>query len=720
MTLIEGSVEDVGMTPMSGVLTVRTARFRPSGEVLYAPEAIPFPIVNGQVAAELAPGPAVLTVKVGSHAQDRFEVVIPDQVSITLADLIETVFSWEPEQINKFITERKASEAAATAAGLSAAAAVAAKDRAILEHEHVHLDAAHVDAVAAQLPALLDQANVFAQDQVPPYLQDAELKRTYGTKADLEQEAQDRLAATATLGTSKLGKVAASLSYARRDDLADLADSLTLALAPAASQMVLEQAQVDGWAAVYDPGNTATRTLVAGKISELRDGLGTSPPLVQANAAARPALVPRGIGALTAAQGGATATSLAAAFPAPKANPVFILTVTKPSNLGTAQALLDGVSATQRNSILIAADRRWSMYAGAQWYASATATDVPVVVGALYNGANSLMWINGQQYSLDGDILMQPLGGLTLGSRHAENGTHWRGGYGPVLLYQGVPSAAVRDRMTDLLRSLVTPYSPAALPQPSLGLTASSALSVDPDGTVLYEKAADTLAYTASTVKLLTALTARTVLSNLDQQVTITSADVDSWIQSLKVGDVISVRDLFAGMMIPSHNDCARAVGRIAGMALLSGAAGDPMSRFMTEMHTYAASKGMTGAVFGDTSGLQQTSRLSARHLTAAMREALADGPLMEIMSSLTWQLTITGGPDPRTRTLTHTIDPDGEVKLPEFVAGKTGTNGPAHAVIAWAHPVDGRRHVSSVVGSTAADRFTDLRKIIDYAVSVG
>lgn len=55
------------------------------------------------------------------------------------------------------------------------------------EHEHVHQDAAHIDQVAAQVAAALDQANVFAQDQVPPYLQDEELKRTYQAKGTTAQ-----------------------------------------------------------------------------------------------------------------------------------------------------------------------------------------------------------------------------------------------------------------------------------------------------------------------------------------------------------------------------------------------------------------------------------------------------------------------------------------------------------------------------------------------------
>lgn len=55
------------------------------------------------------------------------------------------------------------------------------------EHEHVHQDAAHIDQVAAQVAAALDQANVFSQDQVPPYLQDEELKRTYQAKGTTAQ-----------------------------------------------------------------------------------------------------------------------------------------------------------------------------------------------------------------------------------------------------------------------------------------------------------------------------------------------------------------------------------------------------------------------------------------------------------------------------------------------------------------------------------------------------
>lgn len=113
MTVVEGSVESIGMSPLSGLLTARVARFRPSGGVLFAPESVPYPIVAGQVSADLAPGPAQLTVQVGSHARERFDVVIPDEGPVSLAALVEEAFPWEPEQVAEFVRLRDEAVAAA-------------------------------------------------------------------------------------------------------------------------------------------------------------------------------------------------------------------------------------------------------------------------------------------------------------------------------------------------------------------------------------------------------------------------------------------------------------------------------------------------------------------------------------------------------------------------------------------------------------------------------
>ena len=111
MTLVTGTVQDLGYDGMEGTLWARPARFRSDGQVVLAPERKPFKITGGVVSAELAPGPAVLELQVGSHARGTFEVVIPEE-DTTLAALLDTVFPWEPAQVSLFVAEREAAEQA--------------------------------------------------------------------------------------------------------------------------------------------------------------------------------------------------------------------------------------------------------------------------------------------------------------------------------------------------------------------------------------------------------------------------------------------------------------------------------------------------------------------------------------------------------------------------------------------------------------------------------
>lgn len=78
---------DVSGRPLEGVLWARTSMFRPDGTTVLASERVPYPIVGGAVSADLAPGPAVLTVDCGPNAYP-IHVDIPAAGPVTLADLI--------------------------------------------------------------------------------------------------------------------------------------------------------------------------------------------------------------------------------------------------------------------------------------------------------------------------------------------------------------------------------------------------------------------------------------------------------------------------------------------------------------------------------------------------------------------------------------------------------------------------------------------------------
>lgn len=247
-----------------------------------------------------------------------------------------------------------------------------------------------------------------------------------------------------------------------------------------------------------------------------------------------------------------------------------------------------------------------------------------------------------------------------------------------------------------------------------MNIVAESALDVVTGGTVRYQKSADLLHMPASVLKTLTLYTARQLISTsmLEDTVTVSSADMlGGSTAHLQVGDVLTWHDLFHGMMMPSGNDAAHCVARVAG-GLLPGT-GDPYERFLARMNEVCTEFGWDGAYVASSSGLDTDSRLSARQVCELLLSL--GGYEVGIMGTQRWAATITG-PNARTQVWKHTIRPDGVVPLPEMVAAKGGTliNPPtANLALIW-EDVLGTRHALSTLHSTQAARYSDVRAIID------
>ena len=84
MTVVNGIITDTAGIPLDGVLYARVSMFRPDGSAMLAPESVPYPIKDGQVTADLAPGPARLSIQTSGPAR-HFTVTIPDEGPVTLA-----------------------------------------------------------------------------------------------------------------------------------------------------------------------------------------------------------------------------------------------------------------------------------------------------------------------------------------------------------------------------------------------------------------------------------------------------------------------------------------------------------------------------------------------------------------------------------------------------------------------------------------------------------
>lgn len=141
-------------------------------------------------------------------------------------------------------------------------------------------------------------------------------------------------------------------------------------------------------------------------------------------------------------------------------------------------------------------------------------------------------------------------------------------------------------------------------------------------GMVLFEKSADERRYPASTTKIMTCLLALESGKELTEIVRIGQLPSGSFTDnsvniSLKSGQEISFGDLLAGMMLPSGNDAADAVGIFVGGSV---------ENFVEMMNARASELGLTGTHYTCTNGLTEdtkhytTPRDMAKLATVAMR----------------------------------------------------------------------------------------------------
>lgn len=242
--------------------------------------------------------------------------------------------------------------------------------------------------------------------------------------------------------------------------------------------------------------------------------------------------------------------------------------------------------------------------------------------------------------------------------------------------------------------------------------------------TVRYTKDAATAQQPASTSKLITAIILRARISNLDTAVTVTYADiVGGSTANLIPGDVLTYRDLLFGMMLPSGNDAASCIGRTVGAVILAseGGSGDPLARFVTEMNSVASSYGMSTAVFYDPYGGNVLQRMSPTDLAILMQQYIQDDYLVTVSGTYQHTMTITGA-NARAYTVTHTINPNGTIKFPEFICGKTGTTDEAGSclVMLWRAPSGAKRIAVVMQSATDLDRYKDMRRLIDYELARG
>ncbi len=243
-------------------------------------------------------------------------------------------------------------------------------------------------------------------------------------------------------------------------------------------------------------------------------------------------------------------------------------------------------------------------------------------------------------------------------------------------------------------------------------------------GLVLFANEADTERAPASTAKVLISLTLVDILTDLEQVVTVEEDDtVDITVFSnaqLATGDEVTVEGLLYGLMLPSGNDAARALARVAGQTLDPNG-DDPKATFLDAVNAKAAELGAVNTVILNPAGEDtEGQHTTARDLAIAAAALLDNELLATIVDTQAHDMQV-DGPDPRTVLLENTNTLLGE----DGIFGvKTGSTPDAGACLVTGAQFSGSSRVVIVVlgsdltynadGQVTADkRYDDTLAII-------
>ncbi len=272
-----------------------------------------------------------------------------------------------------------------------------------------------------------------------------------------------------------------------------------------------------------------------------------------------------------------------------------------------------------------------------------------------------------------------------------------------------------------ILSVSVFAYSDMATGQ-SLDITCKGAILVDLNtDTILYKRYMNNTIRPASMTKMMTLLVAyENTLGKQDQLITLTKEMLTvpdgSSNANLKIGDKISIYDLFYAMMLPSGNDAARALAYV-----VSG----NEKNFALLMTERAGQLGMENSSFKNAHGFDAEGHYTTPYDLSLLARALCNNEeLVKIFSSYKYTLTLYSGGDenaPVKQTVYNTNDmlnPNKSVYMDGFKGIKTGYTKLAGNCLAGYYEKDGRRLVAVVCNSEHNERDSDMKTLIKYGLN--
>ena len=213
-------------------------------------------------------------------------------------------------------------------------------------------------------------------------------------------------------------------------------------------------------------------------------------------------------------------------------------------------------------------------------------------------------------------------------------------------------SPKVSKRKVARGRHVVNNRSPGG----ELQLASAKALVLNQDtGAVLYAKSTDKITPIASVTKLMTAMVMLDAHQSMDEQISITAADVDTIKGTgsrLRVGTTLSRAELLQLALMSSENRAASALGR----AYPGGE-----QAFVQAMNAKAAALGMTDSHFVEPTGLSSDNVSTAEDLARMVKAAYEYQEIRQVTTTPAQKVAMNGGRQPTEFRNTNVLVRKGE-----------------------------------------------------------
>lgn len=254
--------------------------------------------------------------------------------------------------------------------------------------------------------------------------------------------------------------------------------------------------------------------------------------------------------------------------------------------------------------------------------------------------------------------------------------------------------------VSDAVANLQTPTT-APAPEISAGAAISLKSDILGEDKILVEKSSTEKLPIASLTKLMTAIVVWDNYDLSDKAVVSKLADLQAPMKTdVKAGQVLPVYSLLEIMLIESSNKSAFALAEKMGV-----------QKFVFEMNQKAAELGMADTSFADPMGISSQNVSTAQDLVKLAKNILKNYPLISSISREK-EINIEGF-----GRVENTDELLGQV--PEIVCGKTGftTEAKGCLLLVMDNPADNNYFINVILG--AEDRFSEMKKIIQYTSSV-